>query len=83
MKNFKAIAAVLVLIVVLGTTGGQILASPCPLPEPGQTDTPPCTSTQLVTEDITVSKQLETSSASDAFDSASAIGEAAIAFLLF
>lgn len=82
MKNLKTIGTALVFTAMLVTIGGGS-AYACTPPEPGQTDTPPCTSAQLVTDVPSTPGQLETPPSSSTFDMASTVEEAVVAFLLF
>jgi hypothetical protein len=81
MTNLKKITAAVLLTFLIGTVG--FAGGPCPPPDPGQIETPPCASAQVVTDDLNVAGQLETPPASNTFDITSAVEEALIAFLLF
>jgi hypothetical protein len=54
MKKLRKLGAAVVLTFVLALSAftGETYASPCSIPEPGQTDTPPC-ATQLPSPAVT------------------------------
>ena len=85
MKKLKTIAAVVALIATLGAVayGDQRVNLTCPPPEPGQTDTPPCTTVNGPANDTTELGQTLTQSLADAVDATSTVEQALITFLLF
>ncbi len=81
MKKLRTTAAAIVLITILGTVA--LGDSPCPLPQPGQTDTPPCTAVNGIADDATEVQQTVTQALSDTVDTASFVEQTLIALLLF
>lgn len=81
MKKLRTTAGAVVLITILGTFAfGD---SPCPLPEPGQTDTPPCAVVSGLADDATEVGQTQTQSLSDPVYIASFVEQTLVALLLF
>lgn len=81
MKKLRTTAGAVVLITILGTIAfGD---SPCPLPQPGQTDTPPCAVVNESTDDVTEVGQTLAQSLSGTVDTASFVEQTLIALLLF
>jgi hypothetical protein len=55
MNNLKKLVVAFCLMSVLAITavGGEIPSPPCPPPDPGEIQTPPCSTAQLTTDDPT------------------------------
>ena len=55
MKNLKrmGLAFVLTLVVALSAFAGETSTPPCPPPDPGEMQTPPCSNAQLTSDDPT------------------------------
>ena len=85
MKKLKATAAAVMLIATLGTVafGDQGVTPSCPSPQPGQTDTPPCTAVNGLADGTAELGQTLTQSVADAIDTTSNVEQAIITFLLF
>ena len=66
MKNPKRLGASIALTLFLGlsTIAGEVHSPPCPPPDPGELQTPPCSTAQLTSDDPTSGQTSTPSSAS-------------------
>lgn len=55
MNNLKrlCLSIVLTLVVAMSVFAGEVHAPPCPPPDPGELQTPPCSTAQLTSDDPT------------------------------
>jgi len=56
MKTLKSLALVitLTLTITLSVFAGEVSSPPCPTPDPGEMNAPPCSGTQLTSDDPTL-----------------------------
>ena len=81
MKKLKRIGVAVVWTAILGI--GAYGDSPCPPPAPGQTDTPPCSTTYVVGDEVADTGQTSTPPNSDSTDVVAVIEDVIIRLLLF
>ena len=85
MNLISKIVGSVLLTLALGVVGlaGEMMGPPCSPPDPGQTQTPPCVSSQQATDDSIAPGQTSTPPSANTFDLGSVVADVITAFVLF